>query len=60
MFTPLFVGGEIFLKQIREEEDLQNYKDYKELNQDNDPYAFTPRIHIPESFDIETYYAGYY
>jgi hypothetical protein len=59
IFTPLFVGAEICLEEIREEEKLQDSEHYEKLQQDNDPER-TPPGHTSKAIVIEPEDPSYY
>jgi len=53
MLTPFPVIVEIFLKNIREKEYFENNKHYEELDEDHQPYFFTPARHGDETIPVK-------
>jgi hypothetical protein len=49
----------VFLKEIPEKKDPEDYKDNKQFNQDYYPYTITPPGHISETLIIESEYPVY-
>jgi hypothetical protein len=59
IFAFLTFSIKVFLKEIIEKKDPEDYQDNKQFNQDYDPYTITPPGHISETLIIESEYPGY-
>jgi hypothetical protein len=56
MIAALGIGLEIGIQEIGKEENLQNHKHHKKLDDDDQPCLFSPFGHIAKSFLVKQYY----